>query len=40
MLPIAKLSLDIPPADEIEEPLPDELHPQDAIHRIFHPPRA
>jgi hypothetical protein len=33
-------SLDAPLTDEIEAALPDDLHPQDAIHRIFHPPRA
>ena len=33
-------SLDTPPIDEIEASLPDELHPQDAVQRIFHPPRA
>jgi hypothetical protein len=32
--------LDTPPCDEIEVSLPDDLHPQDAIYRIFHPPRA
>ena len=34
------LSLDTPVMDEIEHSLPDDLHPQDAINRIFHPPRA
>jgi len=26
--------------DEIEPSRPYDLHPQDAINRIFHPPRA
>jgi hypothetical protein len=38
--PTVRLSLDAPRTDVIEAPLPDDLHPQDAIHRIFHPPRA
>src|SRR5664279_4813814 len=33
-------SLDSPAIYEIEHFLPSDLHPQDAIHRIFHPPRA
>ena len=33
-------SLDTLPTDEVETSLPDDLHPQDAINRIFHPPRA
>ena len=38
--PVVGPSLDIAPTDEIEAALPDDLHPQDAINRIFHPPRA
>lgn len=33
-------SLETPPVDEIDHSPPDDLHPLDAIHRIFHPPRA
>jgi len=33
-------SLDTPVTDESEHSLPDALHPQDTINRIFHPPRA
>ena len=40
VFPPVRPSLDAPRIDEIEAPSPDALHPQDAIHRIFHPPRA
>jgi hypothetical protein len=29
-----------PLSDELEIPLPDDLHPKDVRSRIFHPPRA
>ena len=33
-------SVDTPVMDEIEPSRPYDLHPQDGINRIFHPPRA